>query len=187
MPGITNKTLGILKTIWLWANKLLLLSYASWVFPAILLLEIFQWSLHDSKSAQASRTFLSILADLNNAMVCTVLSLSLIFKSTSLFPKLLGTVPSVPITIGISNIFMCHIFFSSLARSKCLSIFSLPFSFTQLSIRKVNSTRSQVIFFLLINSRSGLLTGIWYLNWVCILNSQRILWVPFSRTNSGLC
>ena len=47
------------------------------------------------------------------------------------------------------------------------------------------STRQQILFFLLINIRFGLLAGI---RWsVCISKSQRILWVSFSRMHSDLC
>ena len=49
----------------------------------------------------------------------------------------------------------------------------------------VRSTWRQVFFYLLINIRSDLLARIkWF---ICILMSQRILCISFSRTDSGLC
>ena len=71
---------------------------------------VFHWSLSDSKSLQVSRTPLSILADLINAVVWIVSTL-LISKSSSPCTNPLVTVPSAPITIGISVTFM---FFSVL-------------------------------------------------------------------------
>ena len=54
----------------------------------------------------------------------------IISNSSSAFINLLVTVPSAPITIGITITFMFDSFFSSLARSTYLSFFSLSFSFT---------------------------------------------------------
>ena len=63
------------------------------------------WSLSDSKSLQVYRTLLSILADLNNAVV---------WQSSSPSISPLVSVLRVPITIGITIIFMFHCFISSL-------------------------------------------------------------------------
>ena len=82
---------------------------------------------------------------------------------------------------------MFHSFFSSLARSRYLSFFSLSFSFIQWSAGTAKSTVLHVLFFffLLIIMRSGLLAGI---RWpVCMLKSHRSLCVAFSRTGAGLC
>ena len=46
-------------------------------------LMVFFWSLSGSKSIQVSRTFLNILADLNNAVVWTVSTRPVISKSSS--------------------------------------------------------------------------------------------------------
>ena len=70
-----------------------------------------QWILSDSKSPQVSRTLLSILTDLNNAVVRMVSTRPLISKSTSPFTKSLVTVPSASITIGITVTFKFPIFF----------------------------------------------------------------------------
>ena len=66
------------------------------------LLMVFHWSLSDKKSSQVTRTLLSILADLNNAVV--------ISKSSSPCTNPLVTVPSTLITIGVIVIFMFHSF-----------------------------------------------------------------------------
>ena len=50
-----------------------------------LMLIVFHWSLSDSKSAQVSRTLLSILTDFHNAVVWIVSIRPLIFKSFSTF------------------------------------------------------------------------------------------------------
>ena len=79
----------------------------------------FYWSLNDSL-----RTFLSILADLNNALVCMVLILLISYSSGNLF-KPLETVLTTSIKISITAIFMFHCFLSSLARSKYLLLLLL--------------------------------------------------------------
>ena len=86
---------------------------------------VFRWSVSDSKSPQVSRTLLSILVDLNNAVVWMVLTRPLISKSSSPFNNPLVTVPRAPITTGINATFMFHVFFNSRARSRYLSLFSL--------------------------------------------------------------
>ena len=72
---------------------------------------VFHWCLSDSKSPQVSRTFHSILANLNNAVLWISSTRPLIFKSFSPFTKPLKIVPSAPITIGIIVIFMFYSFF----------------------------------------------------------------------------
>ena len=66
---------------------------------------VFHWSLSDSKSPQVSRTLLSILAGLNNAVVWMVSARPAISKSSSPFINTLVTVPRAPITIGINATF----------------------------------------------------------------------------------
>ncbi len=74
---------------------------------------VFHWSLSDSKSPQVSRTLLSILADLNNAVVWMVLIRPQISNSSSTRSKPLETVPSTPITVGITVAFMFNNFLCS--------------------------------------------------------------------------
>ena len=61
--------------------------YSKWqvLFFLIILLMVFHWSLNDSKSPQISRTLLSILTNLNNAVVWMVFTCPLISKFSSLF------------------------------------------------------------------------------------------------------
>ena len=108
------------------------------------------WSLSDSKSSQIYRTLLSILADLNNAVVWVVSICPLISKSFSPCPNPSATVSSAPITIGITVTFMSHSVFSSQARSRYLSLFSLSFSFTLWSTGTTKSTSRQVILIIII-------------------------------------
>ncbi len=108
---------------------------------------VFHWSLSDSKSPQISRTLLSILAVLNNAVVWIVSTSPPTSKSSSLFSNPLVTVPNAPITIGIIVTYMFHSFFSSLARSRYLSFFTHSFCFILWSAGTAKSTILQVLFF----------------------------------------
>ena len=121
-------------------------------------LMVFHWSLPDSKSLQLSRTLLSISADLNSPVVWNVSILPQISSLPCLFTRPSGTVQSTPTTIRCIHYF--HVL-SSLARSKYLSIYSLSFIFSLQSVVTAKSTRWQVLFFFLINTKSGLLSGIW--------------------------
>ena len=115
------------------------------------------WSLSDSKSPQVSRTLLSILAILSNAVIWIVST----FKSSSPFNNPLVIMPKAPITIGTIVTFIFHSFFNSLARLRYLSFFSHSFSFILWSAGTAKSTILQILFFLLIIIiRSGLLAEI---------------------------
>ena len=69
---------------------------------------VFLWGLSEIKTSEVSRTLLSILADLNHAVVWMVSSRPLIFKSSRPVINPLVTVTSAPITIDITVIFMFH-------------------------------------------------------------------------------
>ena len=73
-------------------------------------------------------------------------------------------------------------FFSFLARS-CYLFFLCSFIFTLWFTEMAKSTWFQVLFFLLINTKSGLLAEIWWS--FHISKSHRILCILFSRTDSG--
>ena len=107
----------------------------------------FHRSLSDSKSPQVSRTLLSILAVLSNAVVWMVSTRPPTSKSSSPFSNPLVTVPNAPITIGIIVTCMFHSFFHSLARSRYLSFSSHSFSFILWSAGTAKSTILQVYFF----------------------------------------
>ena len=72
---------------------------------------VFHWSLSDSKSPQVSRTRLSILAVLNNAVVWMVPTRPPTFNSSSPFSNPLVTDQNAPITISIIVTCMFHSFF----------------------------------------------------------------------------
>ena len=90
--------------------------------------KIFHWSLSDNKSPHMSITLLSILGDLNNAVVWMVFTSPIIYKSSSPFTNHLVTVRRAPITIDFTVTFMFHSFFTSLARSRYLHFFISFFS-----------------------------------------------------------
>ena len=105
---------------------------------------VFHWILIDCKSSQVSRTFLSILAVLNSAVVWMVSNRPPTFKSSSPFSNPLVTVPKAPITIGIIVTCMFHSFFNCLPRSRYLSFFSHSFSFILWSVGTAKSTILQI-------------------------------------------
>ena len=119
---------------------------------------VFDWRLSDSKSPQVSRTFLSILAVFNNAVVWMVSTRPQTYKSSRPFNNPLVTVPKAPITIGIIVTFMFHSFFNSLARSMYLYLFSHSFRFIIWLAGTAKSIILQVFFsfFLLIIIRPRL-------------------------------
>ena len=111
----------------------------------------------DSKFPQVSRTLLSILVDLSNAVVWMVSTRPLISKSSNFFITPLGIIPSAPITTGFTVIIMFH-FFRSLARSKYLSLFLLSFIFTQWSAK---SSVQHILFVFSTSSNWWFVTGVW--------------------------
>ena len=96
--------------------------------------------LSDNKTPQISRTLLGILTNLNDVVVWMVVSLLLIsspqvavsiFLSLYRVHQLQLVLLSLPCSIG---------FFSSLTRSRYLSLFSLSFSFNLWTARTAKST-----------------------------------------------
>ena len=109
-------------------------------------LKIFLSSLSDCKSPRVTRTFLSILADLNNAIVWTVVARPPISNS------------SIPISkpLRITVILIFHWILNPLVSSKYLSLFSFSLIFTLWSVRTAKSTTRQVLsLFLITLSYSG--------------------------------
>ena len=111
---------------------------------------VIHWNLSDSKSPQVTRTLLSILVVLSNAVIWIVPTHSPTSKSPRPFNNPLVTVIKAPITIGTIVTFTFHSFFNSLARSRDLSFFSLSFSFIQWSARTAKSTILQILLFFLL-------------------------------------
>ena len=119
----------------------------------------------------------------------------LISNSSSSSTNFLVTVPSSLIILTITATFIFHSFFSSPAKSRYLSIFSISFSFTL-------TERQSPLSFLFIYSfiyfyfyffffadyhftRSGRQTKIMWS--VCNSKFHRIFCISFSRTDSGSC
>ena len=156
--------------------------------------EFFTQALADGFSQEfelqhVSRTLLSVLADLRNAVVRMVSTRPLISKSSSPCTNPLVTIPRAPITIGIIVTFMFHSFFNSLGKIQVPLFTFFQFYSVVSRDRKVHNSASSNFFFLFlvggIMVRSGRLTEI---KWsVCMSKSQRSSCVSFSRTNSGLC
>ena len=63
---------------------------------------VIHWSLNKNKSPEVSRTLLSILVNLSNAIVWILSTRPLIAKSSCPFTNPLVTVPRAPNTIGIT-------------------------------------------------------------------------------------
>ena len=149
---------------------------------------VFHRSLSDSKSLQASRTLLSILAVLNNAVVWMVYTRPPTSKSSSPFNNPFVTIPKSPITIGITVTLLFHSFVLFFQFSGRVEVLTLLFPFFQLytvisRYRKVHNFASA--FFLLITIRFDLLAEI---RWpVCMSKTHRSLSVLFSKTDAGLC
>ena len=145
---------------------------------------VFHTSFSESKSPQVSRTRLRILTVLSNDVILIVSNRLPNSKSPRSFNNPLDFVPKATITIGTIVTFMFHSFFNSLARSRYLSFFSHSFRCILWSAGTAKSTILQILFFLLIIIRSGLLARI---RWsVCMLKSHRSLCESFSRTGSLL-
>ena len=118
----------------------------------------FFWSLKESSSLQVSRTLLSILANLNNAVLWMVSILPPIFDSSNPLFNALETVPSAPTTIGITVTWMFHRFFLVLWQSP---IFVYLFTFFSFYFAvcwngKIHNTASSLFFILLFISRPDL-------------------------------
>ena len=130
---------------------------------------VFYWSLSDSKYPNVSKTLLSILAVIRNAVVWMVSTRPLTSKSTGSFSNPLVTVPQAPITIVTC---MFHSFFKSQARSRYLSLFSHSFSFILWSARTAMSTILQFLFFVVF------VVAHYYLVWSSGQNSVIRVYVP---------
>ena len=84
-----------------------------------------------------------------------VFTFSLISKSSSPLTNPLEIVLSAPIIVGLTITFMIHSFFISLTRSWYLVLFPLSFNFILWSTAKAKSSIQQVLYFLLIITKSG--------------------------------
>ena len=143
---------------------------------------VFHWILSDSKSPQVSRTRLSILAVLSNAVIWILSTRPPTSKSSRPFNNRLVIVPKALIIIGTIVTFMFHSFFQF---SNKVEVLILLFTFLQIySVvprdSKVDNFANSLfllllllLLLLLIIIRSGLLAGI---RWsVCMVKSHRSL------------
>ena len=122
-------------------------------------------------------TSLQDSSDINSAVVFMVSIHLQTFNSSTFSSNYLGSSTKSPTLISPS-ITIFHCLHCHLRRSRYLFIFSFSFIFIPVAIWRAKSTSWRIIF-LLINSRSGPLTGN---RWsVYISKSQRILWFYFSR------
>ena len=127
---------------------------------------VFHLSLGNSKFPQFSRTLHNIQTDLNNTVVWIISNRPPISNSSTVLSKPWQTVPSSPITNGITVTLMFHSFLISRTRFKYSSPFSLSLIFVLWSIGTTKST----------------------IQWsVWIRKFQGIFCVSFSWTDSGLC
>ena len=146
---------------------------------------VYHCSLSDSKSPQFSRTRLSILADLNNAVVWMVFTRPLISKSSSPLTNPLVIVPRALISIGITVTFMFHSFFQIPSK---VHLFIFLFAFLSVLLCDQPGQQSPQFgkfscFLLLL-----LTISIFEIKWsIFISKSQRSFYVSFSRINSELC
>ena len=110
---------------------------------------IFIWILSVSKSPQVSRTLLSILADLNKAVVWMVSTRLLISKSSNPCVNPLVTVSRAPITIGIIVTFMYHSFFQLRSKVEVLTLLFASFQFYTVVSQnsKIHNSASSLSFF----------------------------------------
>ena len=133
-------------------------------------LMVFHWSLSDSNSLQVFRTFLCVLADLNNVVLWMVSTRSLTFNSSCPFKNLLVTVPIAPITIVIIVAFLFQSFFQFPCKIDVLNLQAIFFQFYS-NVNRDSEVHNFPIFFIII--KSGSLDDI---RWpFCNLRSQRSL------------
>ena len=150
-------------------------SYNWWPFTGV----------YEIASLRSPWLFWIILVDFNNALLSVVLILPLIFLSSNLCPKALGTVPCTPSISGITVTFMSLSFVNSLRRSNYLSAFLLSFIFPLWSNGTTKSTSGQVLLCLLIN------TKVWFSDQdarihSCLKIPENFMRLIF-RTDSDLC
>ena len=142
---------------------------------------LFHWSLIDCKSPRASKTLLSILANLKIAVIWMVSTRPFISMFSYPGTNPFMTVTSAPIAIGIIVTFMFHSFSCCLTRS-LFAFFQFYPDFDRNG--KVDYSGYSIFVFLTITS-SRLLAKI---RWsVCISKSLRSLCLSFSRTYSRMC
>ena len=141
---------------------------------------VFHQRLSDGKSFQVSRTFLSILADLNNAIVWIL---------PSLLSEPSGTVFNEPMIIGITVTLMFHNFFSSLVRSKFFSLFSLSLIFTIIITQSFLHQRKLMVFHWRLSDSKSLQVSRILLSILAVFSNAVWMvstWLPTSKSSRSL-
>ena len=127
---------------------------------------VFHWSLSDSKSPKVSRTLLSILVNLDNAVVWMVSTCPLISKSFSPFTNPLRIVLRAPITFGVTITFLLHRFFLVLSQGQDIYLYFHFFKILLRGLLRQQSPLFSRLYFLLIITRSGHLAKIRWPVWI---------------------
>ena len=163
--------------------------YSFRVFHIIVSWWFFHWSLSDSKSPQVSRTLLSILTVLNNAVVWMVSVRPSTSKFSGPFNSPLVTVPNAPITISIIVTFMFHSFFKFPSKVDVLILLFTFFNFYSVvsQYSKVDNFASSLFFFFffLLITQSLVFWSILGDPFVC--QSPIGDFLSFFKTAAGLC
>ena len=140
---------------------LLLLLLIIIIIIIIIIIKVFHisisWWSFTSKTPQVTRTLLSILAVLNNAVVRMISTHLLTSKSSSPFNNPLNTVPKAPITFGIIFTFMFHSFFQFFSKVEILILLFSFFQFYSVVHRDSKVNNFENCLFILIIIRCGLL------------------------------
>ena len=108
---------------------------------------VFHRSLRDNKSPQVSRTLLSVLADLSNAVVWMVSTRPVIFKFFSLLPIFWWLYREHQLQLVWPSLSNSTVFLNSIVRSRYLSFFSLFFQFYLVVSRDIKVHNSSFSFF----------------------------------------
>ena len=124
---------------------------------------VFHRSLSDSNSPYVFKSLQDVLAECNNSVVLMV----------PIFPRISCSFSFFPTFRKSSKCINYEKKKRSLARFKYLAIFLHSFIFTLWSAVTAKSTKWQVLYFLLINTRFDFSAGIW--KSICISKSLRIL------------
>ena len=148
---------------------------------------VFQRRLSDNKPPQVSRTLLSILTNLSNAVVWIVSTYHIISKSSN--P--LVTVPRAPITVGIAVTFMLNIFFHFPSKVQVLIPLFAFFQFYCVVIRYRKVHILQVLFFcfcfFILGSGRASMVSLGTLSlglWVIAVDPTFIAFFPSLKQNS---
>ena len=135
-------------------------------------------------STQVSRTLLSILAVLSNAVIWIVSTRPPTSKSSMPFNNPLVIVPKAPITIGTIVTFMVRSFSIPSKVEVLIPLFTFFQFYSMVSRDSKVYNWANYLFFLSIIIRSGLLAEI---KWsVCMSKAHRSVCLSFSWTGAGL-